>query len=169
MTPSDELRYTMETCYAILEKRRVAAQNCGEVHGCRSNHRQHTSRKYSAKRLGSNLCEHTFPISSRSLTETRAWQGTSSGVFRGLSAEQGPTGFQSLSAGGGAEDAAVLRSLADQEDAEVSVQGSSLAPDEDGDTEEIYALLEQVDENLRYGALWAARLGLQQAMQRLDL
>ena len=63
-----------------------------------------------------------------------------------------------------------MRSLADQEKAEVSVQGSSLAlSDEEEDAEEIYALLEQADENLRYGALWAARLGLQQARQRLGL
>ena len=149
--PSDELRHTMETCNVILERRRLAAQNCGEVHGRSSNH-----------------CQHTFPISSRSLTETRPWQGTSSAP-QDLSAAEDPTAYRSLSAEGGAEDAAVLRSLADNEDAEVTAPGSSLALADEEDDTEVYALLEQADENLRYGALWAARLGLQQAMQRLGL
>ena len=132
---SDVLRHTMETSYAILERRRVAAQNHGEVHGRSSN---------------------TFPIRSRSLTETWPWQGTSSVTrFRSLSVAEDEVAFQSCGADGDAEDTA---------------PGSSLAlADEDDDTEEVYALLEQADENLRYGALWAARLGLQQAMQRLGL
>ena len=128
-----------ERCDTLLQRRRVAAQNRGEVHGRGSNHRPHT-----------------FSINSRSLTETRPCQGTSSApLFRSLSAAEDEVAIQSCGADGGADDAA---------------PGSSLAlADEDDDTEEVYALLEQADENLRYGALWAARLGLQQAMQRLGL
>ena len=56
-----------------------------------------------------------------------------------------------------------------------SVTTTPPATDEKGvvcsatDVEEIYALLEQADENLEYGALWAVRIGLQRAAQRLGM
>ena len=39
----------------------------------------------------------------------------------------------------------------------------------DAGAEVVYALLEQVDENLEYGALWAVELGLRRAMKLLGI
>ena len=39
----------------------------------------------------------------------------------------------------------------------------------DAAAEAVYALLEQADENLEYGALWAVELGLRRAMKLLGI
>ena len=94
------------------------------------------------------------------LTKTCPWQGSSSGAvdqaaFRSLSSSE-PV-YDSMSA---ADDEPVHS---------MSTEDEPAATRSEMEVEEIYALLDQADENLEDGALWAVELGLQRAMKLLGV
>ena len=78
------------------------------------------------------------------LTKTCPWQGSSSGAV----------------------DQAAFRSLSSSEPVHsMSTEDEPAATRSEMEVEEIYALLDQADENLEDGALWAVELGLQRAIE----
>ena len=154
----NELRDKIEACRAELAsyeaelKRRAGPQSEeGQARGRGSNHCQHTclnaDRDALPRQASSSapLTAEPEPV-RRSLATPPASADTAYGSAKTNSAESQEV-YRSLSL-------SVTTTPATDENA-VACSAT--------DVEEIYALLEEADENLEHGALWAVRLGLQRA------
>jgi hypothetical protein len=137
---AEDLRALIEASRkSLARKEEATAQSRGQACGRGSTHRQHTCL----------------------LTKTCPRQGSSSGTadesaFRSLSSSE-PV-YDSMSA---ADDEPVHNSMS------AADEPAAIRPEME--VEEIYALLDQADENLEDGALWAVELGLQRAMKLLGI
>ena len=156
----NELRDKIEACRAELAsyeaelKRRAGPQ----------------SEEGQARGRGSNHCQHTCLNADRD-DDALPRQASSSAP---LVAEPEPV-RPSLATSPGSADTAYRSANANPTESEEAYRSLSPsvtttpATDENAvacsatDVEEIYALLEEADENLEHGALWAVRLGLQRA------
>ena len=156
----NELRDKIEACRAELAsyeaelKRRAGPQ----------------SEEGQARGRGSNHCQHTCLNADRDDDALPRQASSSAPVV----AEHEPV-RPSLATSPGSADTAYRSANANPTESEEAYRSLSPsvtttpATDENAvacsatDVEEIYALLEEADENLEHGALWAVRLGLQRA------